>query len=246
MSDTQPQFSYDDIGDAYAAGVDSAPYNAHYERPATLALIPDVRDAHILDAGCGSGFYTEQLALRGARVTAMDGSAVMVGHARERLTRAGLISADEGNVVRVSLQAADLNQPLDFLEADSVDGILSALVMHYLEDWGETLKEFRRVLRPQGWLVMSTHHPAADAARFNVPNYFATELIEDYWDWVGTVRFYRRPLTAIVTALSDARFVIERLIEPQPTEWFRDKKPEAFERLLRQPEFLLIRARMAD
>ena len=245
MSDTKPEFSYDDIGDAYAAGVDNAPYNAHYERPATLALVPDVSEAHILDAGCGSGFYTEQLVTRGATVTAMDGSAVMVGHARERLTKSGYI-ATGSSTGRVSVHAADLSQPLDFIPAKSVDGILSALVMHYLEDWGPTLTDFRRVLRPRGWLVMSTHHPAADAARFNVPNYFATELIEDYWDWVGTVRFYRRPLTAIVSALTDAGFVIEQLIEPQPTEWFRDNKPDAYEKLLKQPEFLLIRARLGE
>ena len=178
-------------------------------------------------------------------MTAMDGSAVMVGHARERLTKSGYI-ATGSSTGRVSVHAADLSQPLDFIPAKSVDGILSALVMHYLEDWGPTLTDFRRVLRPRGWLVMSTHHPAADAARFNVPNYFATELIEDYWDWVGTVRFYRRPLTAIVSALTDAGFVIEQLIEPQPTEWFRDNKPDAYEKLLKQPEFLLIRARLGE
>jgi len=170
----------------------------------------------------------------------------MVGHARERLTKVGFIATDGSSEGRVSVHAADLSQPLDFIQEKSVDGILSALVMHYLEDWGPTLTEFRRALRPQGWLVMSTHHPAADAARFNVPNYFATEMIEDYWDWVGTVRFYRRPLTAIVTALSDAGFVIEQLIEPQPSEWFRDNKPDAYARLLKQPEFLLIRARLAE
>jgi SAM-dependent methyltransferase len=245
MPDAKPQFSYDEIADAYAAGVDSAPYNAHYERPATLALVPDVNDAHILDAGCGSGFYTEQLVMRGAHVTALDGSSVMVGHAEERLTRVGLIGAGSSEG-RVTVRTADLGQPLDFMDAKSVDGVLSALVMHYLRDWGPTLAEFRRVLRPRGWLVMSTHHPAADAARFNVPNYFATELIEDYWDWVGKVRFYRRPLTAIVTALSDAGFVIEQLVEPQPTEWFRTEKPEVYQKLLRQPEFLLIRARLTE
>ena len=63
------RFNYDEIADAYAAGVDDAPYNAHYERPATLALLPDVANAHILDAGCGSGFYTEELVRRGAHVT---------------------------------------------------------------------------------------------------------------------------------------------------------------------------------
>ena len=35
-------FSYDDIADAYAAGVDSAPYNALYERPAMLDLLENI------------------------------------------------------------------------------------------------------------------------------------------------------------------------------------------------------------
>jgi SAM-dependent methyltransferase len=204
-----------------------------------------VSGAHVFDAGCGAGFYTEELLLRGARVTAVDGSAVMVGHALERLTKLGLIGTDGSSDGRVSLRVADLAQPLPFMDAASVDGILSALVIHYVEDWAPTLAEFRRILRPEGWLVISTHHPAADAARFSVANYFATELLEDYWDWVGTVRFYRRPLTAIVTAVLDAGFAIERLVEPQPTEWFRENKPDAYQRLLRQPEFLLIRARRA-
>jgi len=30
---TDSEFSYDEIAEAYAAGVDDAPYNAHYERP---------------------------------------------------------------------------------------------------------------------------------------------------------------------------------------------------------------------
>src|SRR5687768_962934 len=91
MSEQEPQFSYDEIAEAYASGVDSAPYNAFYERPATLALIPDVAAAHILDAGCGSGFYTEELLKRGARVSAIDGSAEMTKHAEERLKDLGLL-----------------------------------------------------------------------------------------------------------------------------------------------------------
>ena len=38
-----PTFRYDDIADAYATRVDSAPYNALYERPAMLALLPAMR-----------------------------------------------------------------------------------------------------------------------------------------------------------------------------------------------------------
>ncbi|MBW3572831.1 MAG: hypothetical protein KY467_17180 [Gemmatimonadetes bacterium] len=36
---------------------------------------------------------------------------------------------------------------------------------------------------------------------------------------------------------------IQRLVEPAPTEAFRQAKPRAYERLLRQLEFLLVLAR---
>lgn len=57
------------------------------------------------------------------------------------------------------------------------------------------------------------------------------------------MRLYRRPLAAIADALAAAGFGIERIVEPRPTDAFREAKPEAYERLLRQPELILIHAR---
>jgi ubiquinone/menaquinone biosynthesis C-methylase UbiE len=198
-------------------------------------MLPDVAGAHILDAGCGSGFYAEELVRRGARVTAIDSSAEMLKHAEQRL---------RDRTASITLRVADLTRPLDFLQDGSVDGILAPLVMHYIRDWKPTLAEFRRVLQPNGWLLLSTHHPTTEAARFNVANYFVTEPMEDYWNWVGNVRFYRRPLTAIAGAITDAGFLIEKLVEPLPDEVFLEIKPDAFERILTYPEFLFIRARV--
>lgn len=245
MPDSESQFNYDEIAEAYAAGVDSAPLNAYYERPATLSLLPDVVGAHVLDAGCGSGFYAEQLIRLGASVIAVDGSPEMARHAESRLAQLGLLESGGEGRARVSVYTADLTQPLSFIDSASVDGVLSALVLHYLKDWGPTLSEFRRVMKPGGWLVLSTHHPATEALRYEVADYFVTEMVEDYWSWVGKVRFYRRPLTAITGALTDAGFVIDRVVEPRPSDWFRDAEPEAYSRLLKQPEFLILRARLA-
>src|SRR5688572_31491859 len=133
MSELEPQFSYDEIAEAYASGVDSAPYNAFYERPATLALMPDVSGSHILDAGCGSGFYTEELLKRGARVSAIDGSVEMTKHAEERLKDLGLLAmtSQPPRPGLAAIRVADLTKPFDFLEDASVHDILSALVLHY-------------------------------------------------------------------------------------------------------------------
>jgi SAM-dependent methyltransferase len=225
------EFSYDEIADRYAAGVDTAPYNALYERPAMLRMLPPVDGRHVLDAGCGSGLYCELLLERGARVTGVDESAGMLAHARRRLAGRG-----------VELHHADLREPLPFADG-SFDGIVSALVMHYLRDWAPPLAELRRVLRPEGWLLFSTGHPAAEAERYKPARYGEVEAQDDVIGWAGRVRFYRRPMSRIVNDLVEAGFAIERMEEAEPTDAFRDAKPEAYARILARPEFLFIRAR---
>lgn len=54
-------------------------------RAQLLSWLPDdLSDAHVLDAGCGPGTLAVALAGRGARVTAVDLSATLVGLGRER------------------------------------------------------------------------------------------------------------------------------------------------------------------
>lgn len=226
-------FTYDAIADAYASRVDEKPWNAEYDRPAVVSLLPPLAGLTVLDAGCGSGWYAEYCVGQGAAVTAFDITPRMV-----ELTRARL--GDRATVVQ-----ADLHRPLDFAADETFDLVVAPLVLHYVEHWEPVLAEFRRVLKPHGLLVFSTHHPFADYRLFGTGSYFATERVQDTWD-VGTVRFYRRPLTAITEALSATGFVIERLVEPLPTEAFRRTEPKGYERLMKEPGFLTIRARREE
>jgi hypothetical protein len=55
------------------------------------------------------------------------------------------------------------------------------------------------------------------------------------------VRFYHRPISAIVDALADAGFLIERIPEPLPDgDAFPD--PAFYEEMRRRPWFFFIRA----
>jgi len=101
------------------------------------------------------------------------------------------------------------------------------------------------VLKPRGTLVFSTHHPFQDWKFFKKEDYFAVELLEDEWD-IGKVTFYRRPLTVMSRDLETTGFVIERILEPQPTEDFKRVNPERYEHHLKNPLFLVIRARKGD
>lgn len=64
--------TYDEIADAYADLQDKKPWNRYFERPETLAFLPDVRSKAVLDASCGPGFYAHYMMEQGARVTAFD------------------------------------------------------------------------------------------------------------------------------------------------------------------------------
>lgn len=227
---TREVFTYEDIADAYAARVDEKPWNADYDRPAVLALLPPLAGKNVLDIGCGSGWYAEQYIQQGAQVTAIDITPKMVAYTRARLG------------ARATVLQADINNPFSFADDGVFDIAVAPLVLHYLEHWEGVLSEIHRVLKPEGVLVFSTHHPFADYQLFGTGSYFTTEQVVDTWD-VGTVRFYRRSLTAITEALACSGFLIERLVEPLPTETFREKNPQGYEKLMKEPNFLTIRAR---
>jgi hypothetical protein len=53
---------------------------------------------------------------------------------------------------------------------------------------------------------------------------------------------YRRPLGAVIEPLLEAGFVLERLLEPTPTQQFERADPENYEKLSRMPGFLCVRA----
>jgi SAM-dependent methyltransferase len=227
--------AFEALAEAYAAVVDTKPHNAYYERPATLSLLPEVKNKRVLDAGCGPGVYSAWLIENGAEVVAVDASRKMTELARRKL-------GDE-----VQIFQADLGKPLDFLENSGFDMVLSSLVLDYIEDWRATFAEFHRVLRPGGHLVFSVGHPHSDYKYFRSTNYFATELVGSEWKGFGETRVYmptyRRSLSEVINPLVETGFHVEKIVEPRPTEEFREAAPEKYEELMREPVFLCVRAR---
>jgi hypothetical protein len=99
------------------------------------------------------------------------------------------------------------------------------------------------VLRSGGSAVVSTQHPTADWLRKG-GSYFDVRREEDVWtrnDVAYRVTFWREPLSAFCSSATDAGFLIERLLEPRPAESMRERWPEDWERLNREPGFLIVR-----
>ncbi len=55
------------------------------------------------------------------------------------------------------------------------------------------------------------------------------------------MRYWRQPLTASCAEFAAAGFLIERLVEPQPRPEMAGRFPEDFEKLEREPGFVVFR-----
>ncbi|MBN6050696.1 class I SAM-dependent methyltransferase [Nonomuraea sp. RK-328] len=213
---------YDSFAEAYSAETENSLQNAYWARPAILALVGDLTGRRILDAGCGSGSLSAALRDRGAVVTGIDASAGMLALARRRL-------GDDAD-----LHAGDLRDPLPFADG-AFDDVVASLVLHYLEDWGPTLAEMRRVLRPGGRLIASVNHPFVEhLSQEPRHNYFATTSYTDNWTFDGQsfpMTFWRRPLQAMTAAFAAASFRIAAISEPQLDPAARELVPNEFQGL---------------
>ncbi|WP_310725605.1 class I SAM-dependent methyltransferase [Streptomyces sp. N2A] len=220
---------YDSFAEAYSAENENNLVNAYYERPAMLALAGDVAGRRILDAGCGSGSLSAALRDRSAVVTGIDASAGMLALARQRL-------GDD-----VALHVVDLRDRLPFTDG-AFDDVVASLVLHYLEDWGPTLAELRRVLRPGGRLIASVDHPfVAYTIQEPQPDYFATTSYSFDWTFAGQtvpMKFWRKSLHAMTDAFTAAGFRLSTISEPQPDPAARELFPDDFHDLSTRPCFL--------
>jgi 2-polyprenyl-3-methyl-5-hydroxy-6-metoxy-1,4-benzoquinol methylase len=109
-------------------------------------ILPEQQDGKKwLDAGCGTGTISRWLAReRGASVIALDASERMLAHAAK-------ISGVEYILGDVTCSG---------LPDGSFDGILCSSVLEYLPDPAVALREFRRLIRPGGIILLSVPNAA--------------------------------------------------------------------------------------
>ncbi len=233
MSNSKIRAAYDELAESYNASIDHKPHNAFYDRPNTLSLFPDVKGKTILDAACGPGKYAEILISRGAAVTGIDLSEEMISLAKKRNRQAG------------TFLVHDLEHPLTFVEDQTFDIVLCALAMHYLQDWSATIREFNRVLKPKGHLILSMEHPFFDYTYFKSKRYFDIEPVSCTWSGFSKpveMNSYRRPLEECIQPLTENGFYIDALVEPKPTKEFEKADPKHFKELNEFPAFMCLSA----
>ena len=113
-------------------------------RTAQIDLLGPIEGAAVLDIGCGPGIYARDLALRGARVTALDSAPAMLAAVVEESHAAGVtVDCVEGDVSAIPSPDA------------SFDAAVLVQVIEYVPDAVAALQEIRRVLKPGGRLLIS-------------------------------------------------------------------------------------------
>lgn len=120
------------------------------ERELVFSLLNLKAGERALDAGCGTGIYSAELARRGGRVVALDGSPMMIRAARARAERAGMEAA--------FVRADALRIPFP---DGSFDAVVSVCLLCFVRQSREALLEMRRVLKPGGRVVLGLLNSAS-------------------------------------------------------------------------------------
>jgi SAM-dependent methyltransferase len=113
----------------------------HWHRYAWAAQM--VAGKVVLDAACGEGYGSFMLSRTALRVTGVDIDAAAVDHARNRYPTDNL-SFEQADCTRLPLPD------------DAVDVVVSFETLEHLAEHDALLTEFRRVLRPSGFLLLSS------------------------------------------------------------------------------------------
>jgi 2-polyprenyl-3-methyl-5-hydroxy-6-metoxy-1,4-benzoquinol methylase len=244
---SEPQNIYDDPG--FFAGYSTLErFGAGWERAAEradlLALLPGLDGRRVLDLGCGAGQLARHPATIGAaEVVGVDVSERMLALARAEWAHPRVTYCRKA-VEEVTFPPARF------------DLVVSSLVLHYVDDYLRVVSRIVEWLAPGGVFVYSTEHPiftarlpgdgwvldgAGRRTRWGLDRYADEGVRDEIW-FVSGVRKVHRTFATLINGLLDAGLIVERVVEPVPSEqWLRERPWAEDER--RRPMFLLVRAR---
>ncbi len=218
------------------AGLDGAA-----EWPAVRALLPPLHGRHVLDLGCGFGWFCRWARARGAVVVeGLDVSQKMLE--RARAAAASAIVYRNADLESIALPQA------------RYDLVYSSLVFHYIKNLGGLLWQAHRALVPGGTFIFSVEHPIYTAP--TRPGWSIdsdgrrTWPVEGYLhegrrvtDWLAPKVVKRhRMIASYLNLLLGLGFALSHVEEWGPTDAQIAARPDWAEERER-PMFLLVSAR---
>ncbi|MBN1140493.1 MAG: class I SAM-dependent methyltransferase [Deltaproteobacteria bacterium] len=174
-----------------------------------LEYLAPVAGERILDAGCGTGIFTTDFLVTGARVVGMDISAAMLEVASRKAKGMGR----EKDFLAVTGNILDL----PFLDG-YFDKVISNTALEFIADGEKALRELFRVLKPGGVLVIATLNRLSPWAEERTRRARRGET--DLYDKA----YFRSPqeLLALAPVSGEFRTVVH---------FFKDEEPEKAQRI---------------
>jgi cytosine/adenosine deaminase-related metal-dependent hydrolase/ubiquinone/menaquinone biosynthesis C-methylase UbiE len=167
-------------------------------------LLPDTKDRHVLDVGCGSGRWLSHFVRGGpASLHGLDSSREMMEiAARKQLANTELIHAE---LPQIPVASA------------SKDLVLASFVLSYVEDLERCASELARVIGPGGDLFLSDMHPGTAAA-------LGWKRGFDTAGQAYRLKVQTRPVADLISRLAAHGFELAVCLEPT----FGDREYELF------------------
>ncbi|MEF3303547.1 class I SAM-dependent methyltransferase [Paenibacillus sp. GYB003] len=206
------------------------------------ALMPDFRDKHVLDLGCGFGWHCRYARERQASsVTGVDISENMLQKAREM--------TDDPLITYIKMPIEEI----DFPDAH-FDAVISSLSLHYVEPFESVCKKVYDCLKADGSFVFSVEHPIftslqgqdwyyddrGNRLHWPVDNY-QSEGVRETSFLTGNEIKYHRTISTYMNVLINAGFGITAVMEPAPSDAMLEAMPEMKDET-RRPMFLIVSA----
>jgi ubiquinone/menaquinone biosynthesis C-methylase UbiE len=242
MAEQKPTFdaasvraSWDRAADAWEHGQESGRdyYRLEFFGPAQVAVCGDVAGMRLLDVGCGNGYFSREMARRGAEVTGVDISPRMIEHARQH---------ESSSRLGIDYVVGDAAQIATTFPAGSFDIATSCMALQDMPNVPAVLHAVHAVLRPGSRFVPSITHPCTDtpfrewqredtgAKRcLCIDRYFERTVLEFTWQrWIYefTTSALHAPLEDWFDWIVGAGFAVRALREPRPTDEALRARPD--------------------
>ncbi len=192
--------------------------------PAMWTLIGDVSGLRVLDAGCGNGYFSRDLARKGALVVGVDYSQTFIDFCRQK---------EEELKLGCEFVHCSITE-MDDIENETFDLVVSNVVITDVQDYQNAFREIHRVLKTDGRFIWSNPHPVfgyigAVDIRFPLDSPRGEDrylkMIDRYFDsggtlvdWLNTpIWQFHRTLSEYSAALKEAGFAISEIVEPRPS-----------------------------
>lgn len=211
------------------------------EWPSLRSLLPDIGNRHVVDLGCGFGWFSRWANEHGAAsVLGIDVSTRMLERARSQTTAES-----------VQYRRCDLDELV--LEVGSADLVFSSLALHYVHDLDRLISMAAMSLGSGGAIVFSVEHPIYSAPTtqafetsangdriWPLDNYLVEGGRVRRWFVDGVITHHRTTATYVNTVI-DAGLRVDSIVEWGPSADEVAARPELADDRHR-PWFLMLRA----